>query len=60
MKDLGLDMPLHKFIDQLRNDKKFYYDSPDQVLEGFKDIVENKISPKIPDVFTSQPKQKLE
>ncbi len=53
-------MPLKDFISRLRSDKKFYYDSPEEVLQGFKDIVEKRIAPKIPTIFTSQPKHKLE
>lgn len=60
VKELGQDVPLDKFMDQLRNDPKFYYGSPDEVLAGFKDLVDNKINPKITDVFSGPPKHKLE
>ncbi len=60
VKDLGHNMSLKDFISRLRSDKKFYYDSPEDVLQGFKDIVEKRIAPKIPTIFTSQPKHKLE
>ncbi len=59
--DLGHgDVPLSEFVKQTRDDPKFYYDSADKVLAGFKDICEQKIAPRITRVFTNDPEQKLE
>ncbi len=60
VKDLGYDMTLNQFMEVLRNDSKHYYDSKDEVLLGFKEIVEKRIAPKISKLFTTPPLQALE
>ena len=60
MNGLGLGhLSLPEFITKIRDDPKFYYDSPEEVLAGFRDIVDNKIGPNITKIFTHQPKHKL-
>ena len=60
MNELGLGhLSLHDFIVKIRDDPSFYYDSPEEVLKAFVDIVDNKIGPNITKVFTHQPKHEL-
>ncbi len=54
------DMPLDKFIEQLRNDPKMYCDTPEELMAGFRKLVNDVILPKIPQIFTTAPKSKLE
>ena len=57
--ELKQDISLKDFIEQLRNDKKNYFNSADELLEAGNDIVFNKIYPRLTQIFTSAPKTKL-
>ena len=57
---LGEDMSLKDFIEKLRNDKKQFFQSPEELLASGNDIVFNKIYPRLTQIFTAVPKTKLE
>lgn len=60
MKELGLDdKPLLDFLNEMRNNQDFYYDNKDDMLKGYKDIVEKRIEPTLTKLFNSKPKQRL-
>lgn len=54
------DKPLAEFMNMLRDDPKMFYKSKEDVLEGFKDLLENRINPKITSIFNEFPKLKCE
>ena len=54
------DKPLADFINMLRDDKSMYYNSKEEVLDGFHDILTNRINPKITTIFNEFPRLKCE
>jgi len=52
-------MSVKDFNEQLRNDQSFYYDKPEELLDGYKDLVFNIIEPKLPLLFKKIPKSKV-
>jgi len=58
--ELGLTLSLKEFNDNIRADSEQYHKSEDELIEAFKNLIEQYINPKIPDVFTSPPKHPLE
>ena len=60
-KDLGReDADLKAFIEELRKDKKFYYDTPQELMERFKQLIEQEINPKLNTLFWNPPTLPLE
>ena len=59
MKQVGFQKSLPEFMDSLRNDPKFFHETPEALLEDFKDIVENKIGPNLKKIFTKDPEHAL-
>ncbi|KAG7175292.1 hypothetical protein Hamer_G001345 [Homarus americanus] len=57
--ELGFNMSVAEFSDMIRNDPQFYYDDPDELMEGFEDLEYNVIPPKLPEIFMNIPKAKL-
>ena len=53
------DKKLSEFNEILRDDPKFYYDSPEACLQGFKDLVNKKIQPKLKTIFSQDPVHEL-
>ena len=51
---------LKQLIVKVMQDPVNYYNSKEELLEAVKDIIENKINPRILDMFKSKPKSKLE
>ena len=49
-----------KYVIFYRNDESNFCSSPEELLAGFKDIVENRIGPKLLTVFHSLPAAELE
>ena len=47
--------PLSEFMDVLRNDPKFYYGSREELLDGFKHLVEKRIQPNLRKIFHKDP-----
>lgn len=54
------DKPLSEFINMLRDDPKMYYGSKEEVLDGFKHILTERINPKITTIFNEFPRLKCE
>ena len=53
------NISLQQFTDIIRNDPNNYYQSPEELLEAFRNIVENIIEPHLLDIFQAKPKAKL-
>ena len=53
-------MDLKEFFKALRNEKKFFFDSPEKLVNHFKRILNEKIDPKLESIFCSAPKLPLE
>lgn len=60
VKEMGFNLTLPEFIEKLRNDKANFFSSKAEHLAAFKDIIENKIDPKLLTIFHSKPSTKLE
>jgi len=61
MEELGHgDITLKQFQDKMKKDPSNYFKSKEELLEAVKDIIENKIAPKILTIFKKEPKIKLE
>lgn len=60
--DLSKDsnVSLKDFMNKLRDDPSMYYNSKEEVLEGFKDIVVNKINPRLTTIFKKKPQLEVE
>jgi hypothetical protein len=43
-----------------RNDPKNFFNSPQELMDAFKEIVEQKIEPKLLNIFHNKPSSKLE
>jgi hypothetical protein len=43
-----------------RNDPKNFFNSPQELMDAFKEIVEQRIEPKLLNIFHSKPSSKLE
>lgn len=52
---LGFTGTVKEFFDVLKNDSRFYHTNTSVILEIYKDIVYNKITPKLPDYFENIP-----
>ena len=44
----------------IRNDKNNFFTTPKDLLDAFKDILENRINPRLLDLFHNKPATKLE
>ncbi|XP_023331422.1 uncharacterized protein LOC111703643 isoform X2 [Eurytemora carolleeae] len=60
IKEMGLNLTLPQFMEKLRTDKSNFFNSPQELLDTFKDIIENKIDKHILLLFHSKPKTKME
>lgn len=59
--DLGREgADLKAFIEELRDDRKFYYDTPEELMARFKHLIEEEINPKLATLFWNPPKLPLE
>jgi hypothetical protein len=43
-----------------RNDESNFFNSPEELLDGFKEIIEKRIEPKLLTIFHSKPAAELE
>ncbi|XP_066294318.1 uncharacterized protein [Branchiostoma lanceolatum] len=59
MEQVGFSGEFKDFLEHLRKDDSFYYPSEEELLNGFKDIVSNKIRPKLPQLFNDIPDNEL-
>ena len=53
------NISLQQFTDIIRNDPNNYYQTPEELLEAFRNIVENIIEPHLLEIFQAKPKAKL-
>ncbi|XP_077986623.1 uncharacterized protein LOC144440994 isoform X2 [Glandiceps talaboti] len=60
MKKVGFEGDFKAFLAFLRDDKQFYYTSRDELMEGYRDIVENKIRPLLSTLFRNIPNMELQ
>ncbi|XP_076321633.1 uncharacterized protein LOC143231037 isoform X2 [Tachypleus tridentatus] len=60
IKSTGSNLSKQDFFEKLRTDPQFYFETKKELLNAFKDIIENQIKPKISDVFKNIPQVKLE
>jgi len=54
------NVELRKFFNELRNDKNFFFKSPEQLIDHFKQILNEQINPKLTSIFLRPPKLPLE
>lgn len=57
--ELGYNMTVPEFSAMIKNDSQFFYDSPEELMAGFEDIVYNRIQPNLPLAFINIPKAEL-
>jgi len=60
IKQLGLSVGLSEFIQQLRDDKNNFYQSSEELLAAFDDIIRQKIEPQLTKLFLAGPKSGLD
>ena len=59
--ELGEDTKdLKAFIERTRKDPRFYYKSPQEVMDRFREILDREIEPKLSKFFWNPPQLKLE
>ena len=58
--ELGYNYTLQEFIEFVRNDKNNFFTTPKDLLDAFKDILENRINPRLLDLFHTKPATRLE
>lgn len=56
---LGYDMSVSEFSTMIRNDAKFYYDNPEDLLQEIRRLVHDIIAPRLSRIFTAVPKTQL-
>ena len=57
MRELGLqNMTVQQFSEKLRTDPNNYYGSSQELIDGFTDIIKDRIRPKMPSVVLQMPK----
>ena len=59
MDEVGFDGDLNEFFEYLNTDDQFYYDEPDQLIQGYRDMSEH-ISGLAPKLFSVLPKAGFE
>ena len=60
IKEMGLQLSLKEFIEKLRNDKRNFFNSEQELLDAFHTIIFDQINPQLPTFFHKCPKSKLE
>ena len=60
VEELGYDnLTLQQFSEMIRNDPSNYHDTPEALLEGFRDILENRVNPRLLELFLDIPEAEL-
>lgn len=54
-KEVGFEGSFAEFLVHLRTDKKYYYDTPEELLQAYKDCCD-RIDPNLPKLFSKLPK----
>lgn len=60
IKEVGFDGSFKQFLEMLRTEKRFYYETKEELLNGYKKLCENKIKPKLKDFFKEIPEADFE
>ena len=61
MKEVGKsNLTIKEFFEDLRNDKKFYYKSPKELMARYRSLVFNTINPKLTQILWKPPQLPLE
>ncbi|XP_020618011.1 uncharacterized protein LOC110055923 isoform X1 [Orbicella faveolata] len=60
IKEVGFEGNLKEFLEMLRTEKRFYYDTKEELLNGCKDLCQKIIKPKLKDYFKEIPKSPFE
>lgn len=60
IKEVGFDGSFKQFLEMLRTEKRFYYETKEELLNGYKKLCENKIKPKLKDFFKQIPEADFE
>ena len=60
IQELGLNLSLEEFITQLRNNKKNFFGSADELLGAFHTIIWDRVEPQLNKIFKAKPKGALE
>ena len=55
VKDVGFDGDLQQFFSYLKTEPRFYYNTSAQLLDGYRDIVYNRVKPQLSRVFNKIP-----
>ncbi|CAG0890148.1 unnamed protein product, partial [Darwinula stevensoni] len=56
---LGRKEEIREFMESIRTDPQFAFDSPDELLDGYRKILEKDIEPKLPSIVLHAPKLKI-
>ena len=59
MKQVNFNGDFKSFLKYLRTEKKFYFDSKEELLDGFRDVCDNQIRPVLHKAFHKLPSSKL-
>lgn len=60
MKDMHFEGSIPQFMAHIRQKKEFFHADPQAMLNEFSDIIDNRISPKLHDIFADVPDVKCE
>lgn len=60
IKEVGFDGDFKQFLEMLRIETRFYYDTKEELLNGYKNLCDNIIKPKLEDYFKQMPKTQFE
>jgi len=60
IKELGLEVPLTDFMENLRNDKANFFNSGQELLDAFSTIIHERINPQLNKIFHTVPQSRLE
>jgi len=55
-----VDMSLQNFTEMIRNDPNNFYNSPEELLAAFHEIIENQIDDHLLEIFNNKPKTQLD
>lgn len=60
IKEVGFQGSFKEFLDMLRTEKRFYFDTKEELLKGYKDLCAKVIEPKLNVYFKEMPKMPFE
>jgi len=60
IKELGLEVSLTEFMANLRNDRANYFNSEQELLDAFSEIIHKRINPQLSKIFHTIPQSRLE